>query len=259
MLDRVAIDDLARRRLERVLAQGTASRRTLSSIQLALEEEMHEPLLLIGARGERAMIDSFLDALAAQRLPVKALAPYTERLSGRQFPLAVELLLPGRWKTIRAGLLRYNTLYVEMSKLPAEQRQAALNILVREGENLPALARCLAQSDRVARGHWLAQAHLGCVVAMLAAERYRLDKVRWPTKLDDLVPVYLNSVPISPIDGQPLRLILREDGIIVSSSRDQATQEDSNVSTGAASRAIRDPSVRLRNVSLRQVTQPLKK
>ena len=49
----------------------------------------------------------------------------------------------------------------------------------------------------------------------LAAERFRLAQGRLPTTLDELVPTYLDAVPIDPFDGQSLRYRLLEKGYVV--------------------------------------------
>ena len=52
-------------------------------------------------------------------------------------------------------------------------------------------------------------------IAVLAIERYRADHGRVPETLDDLVGDYLNSVPIDPFDGQPLRYGLHSSAYFV--------------------------------------------
>ncbi len=52
-------------------------------------------------------------------------------------------------------------------------------------------------------------------LTVLAAERYRLAQGRVPKTLDELVPTYLDVVPIDPFDGQPLRYRLLEKGYVV--------------------------------------------
>lgn len=49
----------------------------------------------------------------------------------------------------------------------------------------------------------------------LAVERYRLDQQNLPRSLDQLVPDYLEQVPLDPFDGKPLRYVLLEPGYIV--------------------------------------------
>jgi hypothetical protein len=38
---------------------------------------------------------------------------------------------------------------------------------------------------------------------LLAMAAYRLDTGDWPTALDQLVPDYLDAVPINPVTGDP--------------------------------------------------------
>ena len=40
---------------------------------------------------------------------------------------------------------------------------------------------------------------------ILAMRRYQVDKRALPAKLDDLVPTYLDAVPLDDFDGRPLR------------------------------------------------------
>jgi hypothetical protein len=46
--------------------------------------------------------------------------------------------------------------------------------------------------------------------AVIAMERFRLANGRWPDSLDDLVPEFLDSVPLDRFDGAPLRYRLVE-------------------------------------------------
>lgn len=52
-----------------------------------------------------------------------------------------------------------------------------------------------------------------CAIAGCALERYRLKNGRYPETLSALVPEFLASVPLDPIDGQPLRYALEPDGL----------------------------------------------
>jgi hypothetical protein len=58
-------------------------------------------------------------------------------------------------------------------------------------------------------------ARLRCAIVMLAAERYRLEHGKWPETIAELVPQFLDSVPLDPFDGQPLRWRRREGGMVV--------------------------------------------
>src|SRR5260370_23546062 len=65
LLMRTFCQKLATRSLERALAQGLASETALAEVQRLLEDEADQPLLLIGARGDRAMIHQFLEFVEA--------------------------------------------------------------------------------------------------------------------------------------------------------------------------------------------------
>ncbi|MEK6642692.1 MAG: hypothetical protein AABZ08_02195 [Planctomycetota bacterium] len=49
--------------------------------------------------------------------------------------------------------------------------------------------------------------------AALASERFRLANKLWPDRLEQLIPAYMDSVPIDPIDGKPIRYSVIPEGI----------------------------------------------
>lgn len=52
-------------------------------------------------------------------------------------------------------------------------------------------------------------------LAAMAVERYRLKHDRLPNTLAELVPTYLDAVPIDPFDGQPVRYRQTDNGFVV--------------------------------------------
>jgi hypothetical protein len=60
-----------------------------------------------------------------------------------------------------------------------------------------------------------AQATAACAQTAVAMTRYRLDHGALPARVEDLVPAYLEAVPLDPFDGQPLRLAIRNDQWII--------------------------------------------
>jgi len=70
---------------------------------------------------------------------------------------------------------------------------------------LPSLAKVHAKADRS-----LTTSRLAITVAGL--ERHRLATGTYPKALDDLVPKWVPTVPLDPMDGQPLRYRLNADG-----------------------------------------------
>ncbi|MGD0770497.1 MAG: hypothetical protein ABSB42_20115 [Tepidisphaeraceae bacterium] len=66
----------------------------------------------------------------------------------------------------------------------------------------PSLSRAFDTLARVEAGD-------ACAQTAVAMTRFRLDHGMFPSHLDDLVPNYLDAVPIDPFDGQPLRLAIK--------------------------------------------------
>ncbi len=59
------------------------------------------------------------------------------------------------------------------------------------------------------------RARLRAVIAGLAALRYYSDHASWPPSLDDLVPGYLDALPVDPVTAKPLIYVIKDDGIII--------------------------------------------
>jgi hypothetical protein len=53
---------------------------------------------------------------------------------------------------------------------------------------------------------------LRCAETALAIERYRLKYETLPELLEELVPEFMEAVPLDPFDGRPLRYVLQEEG-----------------------------------------------
>ncbi len=83
---------------------------------------------------------------------------------------------------------------------------------------MPAFETIVKIDLRVAAG-------VDCARVALGIERYRLVQGALPKVLDDLVPRYIDKVPIDPFDGKPLRYKLTEPGYIVYSIGDDGTDE----------------------------------
>ncbi|MBN1362427.1 MAG: hypothetical protein JW993_17660 [Sedimentisphaerales bacterium] len=114
--------------------------------------------------------------------------------------------------TVRIGLLDtldYMVEAIEASKLPPAQRISKLRAIGAKQQELPFwhfLSKDTAPAlRRVAELDLRLQAHIELARTALAIERYRLATGDVPERLEDLVPGYLDAVPLDPFDGQPLR------------------------------------------------------
>ncbi len=109
----------------------------------------------------------------------------------------------------RAEILECLTEAVELGKLPAAEQKAAFAALDRKFKQLSplSLARMVVPAcDKVAQADLRVKAILLTSVTGLAAERFRMAKGRWPGELAELVPAYIEAVPLDPFSGEPLRL-----------------------------------------------------
>jgi hypothetical protein len=213
LLTRTFCQKLAARSLERALAQGLSSETALAEVQRLLEDEADQPLLLIAARGDRAMIHQFLEFVEAGGNPRVGLV---SRTGSRDVD---EFLDRGKARGCHTAYLHYLNEYVEIAKLPQQQQVERLRHFdLRPPKNVPQLLVPTAGSfdlDWLAERYHSGLAFLRCGVAAVAVERYRLANGRWPERLDDVVPAYLSKIPIDPFDGQPLRFRRLKDGVII--------------------------------------------
>ncbi len=63
--------------------------------------------------------------------------------------------------------------------------------------------------------HTNSVAHLRCAYSALGAERFRMAKGRLPESIEELVPEFLSMVPADPLDGQPMRFAVTDQGIVI--------------------------------------------
>ncbi|MCP4251028.1 MAG: hypothetical protein GY778_28660 [bacterium] len=74
--------------------------------------------------------------------------------------------------------------------------------------------------DRTMVLHGRGMARLRCTYLAIGAERYRMDHGQWPATLNQLVPNYVEYLPIDPFDEQPLRYQRATHGVTIYSVSD---------------------------------------
>ena len=79
----------------------------------------------------------------------------------------------------------------------------------------------------------------------LAAERFRMDHDQLPSALAELIPDYLESIPIDPFNGEPLLLGTTDDGIVIYSVGDNLTDDGGNLITRKGKHHAPDTGFRL--------------
>jgi hypothetical protein len=212
---RLAMDRLAVRTLERILAQGEAKADDLKKMQNLVEEEMAEPLLLHALRAERAGAFAHINAIQSGRIRY-TLQFYHGRLA-HQLPSSwlhyVDMVIVRR---AQPDYFRLLTALVEIAKLPAEEWDVHLQQLTPRADQLPIEFKSWFQSAAGSVGPFQTNlALLRCAGAALAAERFRLVQGRWPDSLSAMIPEFIREVPTDPFDRQPLRFRRVGNGLII--------------------------------------------
>jgi hypothetical protein len=194
--------------LMRVLGQTALPQAELKSLQEMLEHEVEQPRLLQTFRGERAGWVEMEQAIRERRVEVPA--PIRPGWPGWLPDWIVRRSAPDR-----ANMLRALSELVEASRLPVEQQLEAFRQITDARQRRDAAAGTemgwyRSTADDYVRCH----AELRTAIAGLAAERYRLAEGAWPDSADALVRAgHLQTVPLDPYDGQPLRCRRLVDGL----------------------------------------------
>jgi hypothetical protein len=210
---------LAGQAVERVLGQGEPDEADLAALQAAVEQEARHPGLLVGCRGDRAMMHHELDLLGNGEFVF---------VRGRP-----GLRPPEYWDERWFGFLERDTIrrqhaeafpladkIVEIAEAPAHQRQQPLAeyqamLAANRGSMAVVFAPALEKVVPLFTRH---EAYLGCLAAALAAERYRRARGDWPPSLEALAPRFLGAVPLDPSDAQPLSYAKTNDGVVIYSA-----------------------------------------
>jgi ABC-type transport system involved in multi-copper enzyme maturation permease subunit len=256
---RVRSDEARRaaRGAQRVLAQGEPSEAALADLQRRLAEEETHPGFLIGARSERAQLDGLMALIQSGEVPWQELDWYVgrnQRTMRDDLDALLFSLTPGAEKESRADLLRHQSAFIEAARLPVEEQGPAFARLEAQHKELPLVARQLAwNADRINEHYRMSRAELRCAVVALAAERFRRRHGRWPERLGELVPDFLEKVPADPFGGGPLRCRRLDDGLVIYSVGPDARDDGGDVrGVPDANQVGQDLGFRLWDVSRRR-------
>jgi hypothetical protein len=248
--------------VERCLAQGQTTAATLERLQRLAEEEASQPVALRVARGYRALLHAALRNVQDGTAGVGTLQSLFDRYElppgSNVSPKDVwHLRLPGALKSNHAALLKYLTRYVEIARLPLEEQGPALDELAAAPGKQAILVRVTSPGPALMlRNCQGGVARLRCAATLLAVERFRLARGRWPVTLDELVPAQLARVPTDPFDGKPLRYRRLADGVVIYSVGPDGTDDGGNLSRAFEAAAGTDVGFRLWDVAARRLSAP---
>jgi hypothetical protein len=264
---------VAVRRVERILGMRELGDDELKRLMAVFKEQQGQNLLLIGLRGDRAGLHHLFENLESGRVSLNdlmaGLLPDTKN-TDRSLRLASFLYEPHLYEDHAFTLRRYNDACA-IAQLPMHEQMAAWNhwhdeLATARAEAIETkrlIVSCLLIPgiSRVGEKAIQDQAQLSCVLAVLAAERFRLVHQRWPKKLEELCPEFLPEVSTDPFDGKPLRLAHKRDGIaIYSVGRDGKDDGGENLDPAKGEDKNADLGLRLWDVNQRRLPpEPRKK
>jgi hypothetical protein len=222
-LIRVAIISQALRSTERALGNENFDEATLAKLQAIFTEEAAAELFLAGMRGERALMHLNFKQLAENNTTAQAaLRDAAAPSSPWDFLFAINL--PTVVNRSNVWLMRFNTEVLNALKHPGRKRYAELQRIrnqldesKRDFDKDTILGKLVAGTSLIcAESERRTDTLLGCAIAGLAAERFRLKNDRWPKSLDELVAEkFLANVPDDLYSDQPLRLRHVVDGLVI--------------------------------------------
>jgi hypothetical protein len=231
-----------------VLALGATSSRELLALEELLRREEKAPVFTMMIRFERAAMHRIFTLAAAGDLPQipEGTPPeMAERI--KRFPKGP----PAR--TAHVWSVEHLTRLLELARLPEHEqaaRQQEWNARI-ELEAPPGARDVLPECEKLGAACRRYTFAVRAARAALAAERYRLAAGRWPEKLDDLVPDYLETVPTDPETGAPLRLRRLPDGLVVSGTNPAGVDQAGAIAPVRPNEPPPDAGFRLWNPELR--------
>jgi hypothetical protein len=254
-LIRVAGVSVACQSVERTLAQGEPAGADLADLQRRLAEEDAHPGAWVAARGERALMHELFDALESGEVNLSQ-AGGNDNTPPSWQERCFAHIIRDRFRGDHPLLLSLLTRAVAVAGLPPHEQADAERAFRDEARGLPesaTVARLLLPAlDKVFAACRRKHAQVRCLVAALAAERYRQKHGRWPESLAGLAPDYLAAVPLDPFDGQPLRYRRLADGVVVYSVGVDKTDDGGNIDRKNPHQSGTDLGCRLWDVGQRR-------
>ncbi len=260
-LVQIAIEALSVNTVEDILRTTTPQDASLARLSDELRDMKAKGTMRWALLGERAFFVETCDAMAAGRTSLPAIATATNE--------GDESILPQMsWRVptflVRSNQLRGAEMYTWLVDA-ADDHDAMRQATWRLEAETPKLPRTqlivkmlLPAMSRAAAVHTRISAQIECALTGLAAERYRLAIGRFPESLSELVPNFLDQIPIDPFDGQPIRIKMTENGLIVYTVDDDRVDNGGDVETdrSASKGAPRAPDLgfRMPNPERRHIT-----
>jgi hypothetical protein len=235
---------------EQTLARSEPSPQDLASLQKLFEDEDGFPRLAVALRGERACMHRRFEYL--EKDPELAAASAPEEAG----QLSELLWGPPRQSEHPRMLELFGRRLEAAERLPlheraADDRAVEFRLAALSPDEVAFTRKAFLSLDRVDGAFIMAHARVRCLIACLAADRYRQEHGQWPAALTDLVPSLLGSVLADPYDGQPLRYGRLADGVRVYSVGPDGIDDGGRIGNNDSFRPRMDLGIRLRDADRR--------
>ena len=242
---RIAGVSVAAGAVKRWLAQSEPDGPDLDTLQKELEAEERYPYWPTAWRGERALEDVSLEAMAEGELVPLDDVPNSVR-PGWSDEAVAPLLFQDRARAWGPEFLDYYARLEGTDAMPALARQPLLDqirqeVYGRRNVLLLTLTILPQMSETCTR----LQAFLRCQTTALAAERYRRRHDDWPASLDQLAPELMSAVRDDPYTGRPLIYRRLPDGVVIYAVGKDGVDDGGNVDAANPNLPGADIGVRL--------------
>lgn len=233
-LSRFACSMISTEAAMRVLALSDTRGATneLVALQAALLAEADEPVLVYALRGERAVADRFLARLEDGTIGADDLARAAAAKDIPK-PLAVDSVTlyfrRGFIPEDRRRLLRSMSDYIAAAKGPPHERMTATerirdDIWDARDTRYPYHLELVRHVRIEMAASVSVRARLLSAATLIACERFRIARGRWPESLAELPKELLATVPVDPYNGEPMKFARLPDGITVYSVGEKDTR-----------------------------------
>lgn len=247
----IAIEALAVQTIERALAVGGAEPELTEATQALLRDHELNNAFPNGIKGER------LGQMAIHGdVRERGIEAFSDgQGQGITLPAGGKYLFGGWLSLNQAKMMDLLDPLIEAMNKPREALKAARELEQRIDELSLwyGVTKIATPSLSSAVALWVRHtAHLRCATVALAAERFRMAEGRWPKSLDELVPEYIDAVPVDPFDEEPLRYKVEADRIVIYSISENEVDDGGDlIKPKGRGQSFPDIGFRLLNPELR--------
>ncbi len=223
-MTRLGISTRAAKAVRRVVGQGEASDLALAATQDRLLDELDEPLIRFGLRGERAVFVELCGRIASGQLTMEELSEDPKKFDPKRPREGVTPWHKLYFEIQQAVMLQWMNDACKIELEPTAARagswskfqwrfQYPKNSIQFWLALLP--IKVFPAASASAAAHARVRADLGVTAILIAAERHRKKTGKWPETMAAIDPSILHEPPVDPYTGEPFHIERRDGELIV--------------------------------------------